>query len=105
MRQDDFWDSVNLSDGEYAARGKLAGRADMLRQFAPPNPDAPAASTAPLLRRAPEYEVRRVDGAAVAALRDGGADEARLRQLLARDGLRPAERRVASGIELEEPVW
>ena len=105
VRQDDFWDSVNLSDGEYAARGKLAGLADMLRQFAPPNPDAPAASTAPLLRRAAEYEVRRVDGAAVAALRDGGADEARLRQLLARDGLRPAERRVASGIELEEHVW
>ncbi len=105
VRQDDFWDSVNLSDGEYAARGKLAGLADMLRQFAPPNPDAPAASTAPLLRRAPEYEVRRVDGAAVAALRDGGTDEARLRQLLARDGLRPAERRVASGIELEEHVW
>ena len=51
------------------------------------------------------HPVAGVRGRAVAALRDGGADEARLRQLLARDGLRPSERRVASGIELEEHVW
>ena len=97
--------AARLSDGEYAARGKLAGLADMLRQFAPPNPDAPAASTAPLLRRGPSTRCAASTARPSRRSATEAPTKARLRRLLARDGLRPAERRVASGIELEEHVW
>lgn len=64
LRQQDFWDSVNLGPGgEYGARPKTAAFADLLQQLAPKKAGAEAASDKELpyvlLRRTAEYEVRR----------------------------------------------
>ena len=64
LRQQDFWDSVNLeAGGEYASKSKLGALLDLLQQFAPGEQSALAASERELpyqlLRRARKYEVRR----------------------------------------------
>lgn len=70
LRQDDFWDSVNLKPGgSYAPASKLAGFSDLLAQMAPGGYKAEQSSGKELpyvlLRRAaprdglPGYEVRR----------------------------------------------
>jgi len=64
VRQQDYWDSVNLQPGGgYAAKPKLAGFQDLLAQLKPAEAQAQAASSRELpyqlLRRAGEYEIRR----------------------------------------------
>jgi SOUL heme-binding protein/Uncharacterized conserved protein (DUF2358) len=66
IRQDDYWDSVNLlpdGGGEYAAMATSKGVADFLDQLKPNQMAAPSASSAELpyqlLRRGVDYEVRR----------------------------------------------
>ena len=64
LKQTDFWDSVNLAaGGGYVPKPKAAAFADLLGQLAPSKAGAQAASDFELpyvlLRRTPEYEVRR----------------------------------------------
>lgn len=63
LQQQDFWDSVNLKEGSYTVLPKIAGFGDLLAQLKPGGPQAQTASGRELpyqlLRRAPEYEVRR----------------------------------------------
>ena len=64
VRQQDYWDSVNLAPGGcYSAEPKAQGFADLLHQLAPGGAQAQAASERELpyqlLRRAADYEVRR----------------------------------------------
>jgi len=63
VRQTDYWDSINLVEGEYRPAPLLTGLKDFLKQLAPGAGGAQQAMNAELpfelLRRAPEYEVRR----------------------------------------------
>ena len=63
LRQEDFWDSINLeAGGTYKPAGKAAGLLDMLKQFGPRIERRTAARQElrhDLLRRAARYEVRR----------------------------------------------
>lgn len=63
MKQTDYWDSINLVKGEYKQAPLLTGVKDFLNQLGPGAGGAQQAMNAELpfelLRRAPEYEVRR----------------------------------------------
>ena len=61
MRQDDFWDSINLQNGEYKAVGFLQGLNDFLSALDKQDGAEMAAPELPyeLLRRAATYEIRR----------------------------------------------
>eukprot|EP00904_Undaria_pinnatifida_P000334 jgi/Undpi1/10300/HiC_scaffold_28.g12752.m1 len=82
VRQVDFWDSINLVEGRYLAVNVLVGLKDFLGQVLPgPEETATGGEGGPpglLLRRAKEYEVRRMEGGEVVATRefDGEATEA-----------------------------
>jgi hypothetical protein len=61
LRQQDYWDSINLRDGRYAPVSKLAGLADFVGQLKPGSGDPPTSDKSlpfTLLRRAADYEVR-----------------------------------------------
>lgn len=61
MRQDDFWDSINLQGGEYKAVGFMQGLNDFLSALDKQDGAEMAAPELPyeLLRRAATYEIRR----------------------------------------------
>ena len=71
VKQEDFWDSVNLKSGKYKAMGFTDGLSDFLGQIFD-NPDNGGAEMAApelpyeLLRRHPMYEVKRYPNALVA---------------------------------------
>jgi|MDTB01.2.fsa_nt_gb hypothetical protein len=71
VRQEDYWDSVNLKGGKYQAMGFVDGLSDFLGQIFD-NPDSGGAEMAApelpyeLLRRHPMYDVKRYPNALVA---------------------------------------
>lgn len=68
VRQEDFWDSINLKNGKYEAVGKVAGLSDFLGQLKDESGAQMAAPELPyeLLRRGKRYEVRRYPATTVA---------------------------------------
>jgi hypothetical protein len=59
LRQTDYWDSINLSEGRYTSVPKLLGATDFIKQILPrPLRGVRNALPFKLLRRAASYEVR-----------------------------------------------
>ncbi|CAM9126502.1 unnamed protein product [Ascophyllum nodosum] len=70
VKQEDYWDSINLQEGRYAAVGTLEGVKDFVGQVLPKREDG-GGDPGQLLRRGKEYDVRRVEvGGDVVALRE-----------------------------------
>lgn len=68
IRQDDYWDSINLADGQYSPRGVIEGVTDFVNQLKPDggkSSDLGRELPYTLLRRGGTYDVRRYPRARV----------------------------------------